>query len=65
MHKAGWVHRNLNTGTIVIGTDGRAKLTGLEYAKRVNDMNEPHTVRTVRLFLYHSAFFVLKFGYIF
>lgn len=45
LHLAGWVHRDISIGNILI-VNGRGKITDVEYAKRVND-NMTHGVQTV------------------
>ncbi len=37
MHSAGWAHRNISTGSILLDCDGNVKLGDLEYAKEMND----------------------------
>ncbi len=48
MHLAGWIHRDISTGNILIDANGNARLADLEYAKRLED-NSIHVVRTVRV----------------
>ncbi len=47
MHRAGWTHRNINTGSILIDCDGNVKLGDLEYAKEM-DNKSSHPSITVR-----------------
>lgn len=46
MHQLGWVHRDVSFGSILI-VDGVAKITDLEYAKRIADDGTIHLGRTV------------------
>ncbi|KAJ3559366.1 hypothetical protein NM688_g392 [Phlebia brevispora] len=40
MHLAGWVHRDVSAGNMLITEDGVARLTDLEYAHRVGEDDE-------------------------
>ncbi|CCM03683.1 uncharacterized protein FIBRA_05827 [Fibroporia radiculosa] len=44
LHAAGWVHRDLSTGNILI-FDGKVKLADFEYAKQLDDHSDPHDIR--------------------
>ena len=46
IHEAGYVHRDISTGNILI-VEGVAKIVDLEYAKRKDEITH-HTIRTVR-----------------
>ncbi|KAJ3529563.1 hypothetical protein NM688_g7837 [Phlebia brevispora] len=41
MHRAGWVHRDVSIGNIMLDVTGRAKLVDLEYAKKMGDKSVP------------------------
>ncbi|CCM06760.1 uncharacterized protein FIBRA_09058 [Fibroporia radiculosa] len=45
LHEAGWVHRDLSTGNILI-LNGKVKLADFEYAKRLDDQADAHEIRT-------------------
>ena len=44
MCKEGILHRDVNTGTIVITHEGRGRLIGLECAEKLNSTTEPAAV---------------------
>ena len=46
MYCAGWVHRDISMGNILIVDDG-PKIVDLEYAKRLDDDSKTHQTRTV------------------
>ncbi|CCM06714.1 uncharacterized protein FIBRA_09004 [Fibroporia radiculosa] len=45
LHEAGWVHRDLSTGNILI-FNGKVKLADFEYAKRLDEQADAHEIRT-------------------
>lgn len=48
LHEAGWVHRDISSGNVLITTRGAVKLSDWEYAKElVNLPSETHDIRTV------------------
>lgn len=47
MHELGWVHRDISFGNILI-VGNVAKITDLEYSKRITDDRAIHLGRTVR-----------------
>lgn len=47
VHSAGWVHRDISTGNILIDSHGNTKLADFEYAKKLDDNEGGHEIRTV------------------
>ena len=45
MHGAGWVHRDVSPGNVLVGAEGKVRLADLEYAKKVNEGQEFRVVR--------------------
>ncbi|CCM03721.1 uncharacterized protein FIBRA_05867 [Fibroporia radiculosa] len=45
LHEAGWVHRDLSTGNILV-LNGRVRLADFEYAKRLDEACPSHDIRT-------------------
>ncbi len=43
MHTAGWVHRDVSIGNILIDETGHGRLVDLEYAKRMGDDSIPES----------------------
>ena len=52
IHQAGWVHRDISSGNILM-VDGVAKIADFEYAKKMSDISH-HTLRTVRLVISYA-----------
>ncbi|KAJ3557299.1 hypothetical protein NM688_g1547 [Phlebia brevispora] len=46
MHIAGWVHRDVSSGNILLAEDGAARLVDLEYTHKVNDADDEFRVGT-------------------
>ncbi|KAJ3524187.1 hypothetical protein NM688_g8604 [Phlebia brevispora] len=46
MHQAGWVHRDISTGNILLGEDGTARLMDLEYTRKAGTGDESLLVMT-------------------
>ena len=49
---AGWVHRDVSTGNVLVDTAGKVRLADFEYAKKLDEESNSHDVRTVRGFHY-------------
>lgn len=49
MHTAGWLHRDVSIGNILIDESGHARLVDLEYAKKMGDDFIPE-LRVVSVF---------------
>ena len=49
MHTAGWVHRDVSAGNILVEVKGKVRLGDLEFAKKVNEGEEFRVVRDVYL----------------
>ncbi|CCM06342.1 uncharacterized protein FIBRA_08597 [Fibroporia radiculosa] len=45
LHEAGWVHRDLSTGNILV-LNGNIRLADFEYAKRLDESSSSHDIRT-------------------
>ncbi|CCL99699.1 uncharacterized protein FIBRA_01720 [Fibroporia radiculosa] len=45
LHEAGWVHRDLSTGNILV-LNGKVRLADFEYAKRLDESSPSHDIRT-------------------
>ena len=52
IHQAGWVHRDISAGNILM-VDNVAKIADFEYAKKMSDISH-HTLRTVRLIIRYA-----------
>ena len=46
MHECGWVHRDISIGNILVDSAGRARLSDLEYAQKM-DESDPMDDRVV------------------
>lgn len=46
VHEAGWLHRDISAGNILIDSSDELRLADFEYAKRIDDESS-HDVRTV------------------
>lgn len=51
MHTAGWLHRDISIGNILIDESGHGRLVDLEYAKRMGDDVVPE-FRVVSVFYF-------------
>ncbi len=52
LHELGWIHRDISVGNILVeGQNGPAKITDLEFCKRIDASGPPHDGRTVRVLL--------------
>ena len=50
LHERRWVHRDVSLNNILIDADGHARLTDLEFAKKVGDEDIPEFARVGRFF---------------
>lgn len=55
LHRAGWVHRDISKGNIMVDDSGHARLADLEYAKLMDDENIPD-LQVVCLFVDHRVY---------
>ncbi len=53
MHKAGWVHRDVSAGNILLDSDDNVLLSDFEYAKKMCEEEELRVVR--RLSVFHDT----------
>lgn len=50
LHAAGWVHRDISSGNVMVTSDNVVKLADVEYAKRIENSGvKCHDIRTVRI----------------
>lgn len=45
MHSAGWIHRDVSPGNILLGSDDSVLLGDFEYAKKMGEGEELRVVR--------------------
>ena len=55
IHLAGWVHRDISTGNVLIDKAGKVRLADFEYAKKMDEESNSHDIRTVRILCYRGS----------
>ncbi|EKM54135.1 uncharacterized protein PHACADRAFT_209951 [Phanerochaete carnosa HHB-10118-sp] len=49
LYECGWIHRNISIDNVLV-IDGQVKISDLEYAKPLEDDQQPHGIRTGSIF---------------